>query len=173
MKISIKEAGFDDLHDLAQVHVESWQQAYIGLVPQEYLDSLSIDARQKKWEEIFPSNIAENKHLYIAYDDGQAVGFISFGPNRDERKGGFAEIYAVYLLRKCWGKGIGYMLFEKTTQKLLKDGITKAYLWALSTNQNALASYKKWGGLVDETMITYNQIGGQDVKDIMVNFDLH
>jgi GNAT superfamily N-acetyltransferase len=173
MKYSIKEATFIDLADIARIHVRSWQQTYIGLVPQDYLDSMSVSTFQKKWEGIFQGNISENKNLYIAYDNDEAAGFISFGHNRDKHKDGWGEIYALYLLKQSWGKSIGYALFEKTRQKLLNDGINNAYLWVLDTNENALSAYKKWGGVMDETSTLNTKIGGLDVKEMMINFDLN
>lgn len=143
----IKQATFEDCAEIARIHVQSWQQTYVGLVPQDYLDGMSIPARQIKWEGIFQGRTAEDKNLYIAYDNGEAVGFITFGRNRDNRNDGSGEIYAVYLLKKCWGKGIGYALFETAKQKLHKDGMTAVYLWALDTNVNAITAYRKWGAL--------------------------
>jgi GNAT superfamily N-acetyltransferase len=130
---------------------------------------MSIPDRQKKWEELFQD---KDKNLYVAQDNNETVGFISFGKNRDKRKNGCGEIYAVYLLKKSWNKGIGYALFEKAKQKLLKEGTTTAYLWVLNTNASAITSYRKWGGIVDDTMILDTQIGGQEVKEVMINFDL-
>lgn len=173
MKHYIKEATFADLADIARIHVRSWQQTYVGLVPQAYLDSMDVLTFQKKWEGIFQGNIAENKNLYIAYDNGKAAGFISFGRNRDRHKDGWGEIYALYLLKQSWGKSIGYALFEKTRHKLREGGIDHAYLWVLDTNENALRAYGKWGGIIDKTSTLNTKIGGLDVKEVMVNFDLN
>ncbi|MEJ6553652.1 hypothetical protein PQI51_01275 [Microbacterium esteraromaticum] len=45
----IRPASVDDAHDLAVVHVRSWQQAYRGLMPQAVLDGLSIAEREAGW----------------------------------------------------------------------------------------------------------------------------
>ena len=170
MAYSIREASFEDLPDIARIHVQSWQQTYVGMVPQDYLDGMSIPARQKTWEAIFQGTEAENRNLYIAHDDGEAVGFISFGPSRDDRKRGWGEIYAVYLLKKSWGKSIGYQLFETAERKFRDAGITSVHLWALDANKNALSAYNKWGGIVDPDLIQEDEIGGQKVREIMVIF---
>ncbi len=170
MGFSIREASFGDLPDIARIHVQSWKETYVGLVPQDYLDGLSVPARQKIWDAIFQATAAENRNLYIAHDDGEAVGFISFGPSRDQRKNGWGEIYAVYLLKKSWGKGIGYALFETAKQKLRDKELTSAYLWVLSTNKTALGAYKRWGGIVEPDLIEEDEIGGQKVEEVMVTF---
>jgi hypothetical protein len=45
MKYTIKQATFEDCAEIARIHVQSWQQTYVGLVPQDYLDGMSIPAR--------------------------------------------------------------------------------------------------------------------------------
>ncbi len=170
MAYSIREASFEDLPDIARIHVQSWQQTYVGMVPQDYLDGMSIPARQKAWEAIFQATTTENRNLYIAHDNDEAVGFISFGPNRDQYKAGRGEIYAVYLLKKSWGRAVGYGLFETARQKFCESGITSAYLWVLEANKNALSAYNKWGGIVDPGILHEDEIDGQKVREIMVIF---
>ena len=51
--IRIIEATWDDLPEVARVHVQSWQEAYAGLLPQDYLDNLSVEARLHRWRESF------------------------------------------------------------------------------------------------------------------------
>ena len=37
--LPISAASYDDLPDVAQLHVASWKQTYVGQVPQAYLDN--------------------------------------------------------------------------------------------------------------------------------------
>lgn len=39
-QLRISCASYDDLPEVAQIHVTSWKQAYVGQVPQAYLDNL-------------------------------------------------------------------------------------------------------------------------------------
>jgi hypothetical protein len=73
MGFSIREASFEDLPDVARIHVQSWKETYVGLVPRDYLDGMSVSARQRNWEAIFQATTAENRNLYIVHDDGEAV----------------------------------------------------------------------------------------------------
>lgn len=52
----IRPATVDDAHDLAVVHVRSWQQAYRGLMPQAVLDRLSIAEREAGWARLLASD---------------------------------------------------------------------------------------------------------------------
>ena len=74
----------EDLPDIAEVHVKSWQEVYVGQVPQGYLDGLNVDARQRKWQEGFAADIKDGlPGLVVARCSGMAVGFISYGRARD------------------------------------------------------------------------------------------
>lgn len=170
MNVSITEASFEDLPDVARIHVESWREAYKGLVSQAYLDGMNASARQKKWEDLFRRNAAEDKSLHVARDGSEVVGFISFGRGRDARKVGFGEIYAVYLVKRCWGFGFGHALFGSAVRQLQREGMARVYLWVLDSNVRAIASYQKWGGRVEEDMILHGNIGGQEITEIMMNF---
>lgn len=166
--LEIRSATFDDLGDIAAIHVKVWRQAYIGQVPQDYLDGLDIKARQQKWEELFKGHTSEDKNLYLALQDGKAIGFVSFGRSRDDSMQG--EIYAIYVLQETWGSGAGYALFKIASQSLLRDGYRKIHLWVLDTNDKAIQSYVKWGGLIDRKSVKTADIGGKLIKEITVTF---
>jgi GNAT superfamily N-acetyltransferase len=169
MTYLIKKALLSDVADIARIHVLSWQQTYAGLVPQDYLDSLSISSRKQMWEGIFQKQ--KTTENYLAYDNGEAAGFISFGKGHDQGKEGWGEIYAVYLLKENWGKGIGYALFHKAKVSFLSQGINHIYLWVLASNEQAINSYQKWGGVVDYKQTKDDEIGGQKVREVLVRFD--
>ena len=163
-EIFIRAASYDDLADVARIHVQSWQETYMGQVPQNYLDGMDVKARQKKWEEIFRENAANN-NLYLAFDGAKPIGFISFGRGRDQELLDSGEIYAVYLLREAWGKAAGYTLFKTAEQKLSEQGLNRLYLWVLNSNENALNAYQRWGGKVDNNMTKGAVIGGRYNRD--------
>ena len=47
--MNIRPATVEDAPALAQVHVTSWRETYRGLVPDAYLDSLSVPERTERW----------------------------------------------------------------------------------------------------------------------------
>jgi hypothetical protein len=47
----IRSATPGDARAIATIHVEAWRAAYRGIVPDEYLDSLSIDGRESTWRQ--------------------------------------------------------------------------------------------------------------------------
>ena len=65
-KIIYRQAVAADIPQIAKVHVESWQKSLRGIVPQEYLNELSIEKRTGRWSEIFGRKRDENYKLFVA-----------------------------------------------------------------------------------------------------------
>ncbi len=171
--IKIKSASADDLKNIAEIHVASWRETYVGQVPQDYLDGLNISDRQHNWEQIFQGKTAEDKNLDIAYLNDKPVGFISFGKGRDTEHFDKGEVYAVYLLKEALGQAVGYALFQSAQNKLKEIGISKAYLWVLDTNIHAIKAYQKWGAIIVPNAQKIDKIGQQPIREIMMEFDWH
>jgi hypothetical protein len=59
----------------------SWRQAYRGLLPQEYLDALSVEARTKTWAKAFSQLPGQTPTNLVAELDGQitAIGWFALG----------------------------------------------------------------------------------------------
>lgn len=168
--IQIKRCTFEDIPDIANVHVASWGEAYRGLLPQNFLDGLNVQAWQRTWERIFREESGKDSHVIIAYLDGDPVGFISFGPARDEMFVGMGEIYAIYLIKDVWGLGVGYCLFLEAQTALKGSGFRGSYLWMIETNKKALNSYIRWGGSVDDHLYKLTDIAEQKIREIVVQF---
>lgn len=171
--LTVHIAMYADLPEIAEIHVRVWQQAYRGQMPQDVLDGLDPVARLRSWQEAFTENKDDERFdILLARISGRAVGFLSYGPARDDDRGGGTEVYAIYVLEDCWSKGIGCALFTTLANKLKEKGEKQTYLWVLDTNQKALKAYRKWGGIVENTRIKSISIGGQPLKEISVLFNL-
>lgn len=166
----IRPATFDDLPKVAEVNVAAWREAYVGLVPQIYLDNLDVSEKLGQWQERFASNAEDDQHLDLAFIDDQLIGFIGYGRGRDEGAENCGEIYAAYLLKDYWGMGIGYALFQTAKENWIKNRFSEAYLWVLMENYRAIAAYQKWGGIPDPRSVKEIAIYGQRILDIAVKF---
>lgn len=58
----LRIASATDVGRIAEVHVRTWQVAYRGQVPDEYLDSLSIEDRHTAWLQICLSESGRGWH---------------------------------------------------------------------------------------------------------------
>jgi hypothetical protein len=50
--VHVRSATTGDAEVIATVHVRSWQGAYVGLVPAEILDGLSVEERADMWRQV-------------------------------------------------------------------------------------------------------------------------
>jgi len=171
--IAVRPLTGDDLESIAYIHTRVWQTAYKGHISKDYLDSLDPAERLKKWRAIFEAKGKDRASgTLVAWSEKERAGFLSYGPARDKDRKGWAEIYAVYVLQDKAGCGAGYALFDTAHKILREQNYDKAYLWALESNQSALRSYKKWGGVIDPQRVKQTEIGGKLLKEISVSFDL-
>lgn len=79
----IRPAIIGNARPITEIHVESWQAAYRGLIPDEVLDALSAEQREAMWGKLI---IAGRPSLLVAETFGQVVGFSAFGPCQDKRQ---------------------------------------------------------------------------------------
>ena len=68
----IREALLTDARGIAKVHVRAWQSAYSGLVPDSYLQSLTVELRTNTWIKNIENGLPKT-HILIA-DTNRIVG---------------------------------------------------------------------------------------------------
>jgi GNAT superfamily N-acetyltransferase len=125
----IRPATVADADAIGEVHVRSWQAAYAGLIPADFLARLSASSRAASWAR----HIGDGGQVLVAEEDGVVAGFAAFGPGR---------LYALYLLPEYWGRGLGRALHDRVVEEMPGDS---AILWVLSTNERAKAFYLRQG----------------------------
>lgn len=145
----IRPASFKDAAAVATIHVESWQEAYRGLMPQNYLDALNISERQELWEKRLDTPQSDQKTFVIEDENkNEVLGFSSFGRSKDFSDLG--EIYAIYIAQQWWRHGLGQQLLTASEAALKEDGYREAILWVLSNNQRAIHFYQQAGWYPDK-----------------------
>ncbi len=158
--MTIRVAGSEDAAAIAFVHVSSWKTTYRGIVPEAYLDSLSVEARTQQWQEIFAT---QEFSFFVAEDEAGIFGFATGGKIRQPTADYDAELYAIYLLRERQGQGSGRALFHSLAGALLAKGFTSMTVWVLEQNP-AVGFYRRMGGLqVGQQKI---EIGGVQLDEV-------
>ena len=135
----IRPAKQTDAQALGAVYCLGWQEGYLGLMPQFFLDALTAENCAPK-----PDHIAPDRRL-VAEVDGEVVGTVTFGKGRDSDSDGLAEIYSLYVLPDHWGRGQGRDLLRAAAEKLKGQGYPGLYLWTLRDNARACAFYEHLG----------------------------
>ena len=148
----------DDRFAISKVYEESWKYAYQGIVPQDYLNSIS----EGQWASHIEQ--ADRKNLVMIEDD-RIIATSSFGKSRMEEMNGFGEIISLYFLPEYMGKGYGRLLLQEVVSELKKMGFDKVFLWVLDENRNARHFYEKCGFVKTERYLISN-IGGKELKEV-------
>ncbi len=142
--VSIRRAEPADAEALAHLHLDVWDDAYTGLMPQGILDDRreKVDERIARWREILTN---AKDATWLADGPEGLIGFAGSGPGRDNDTDIELELYALYVRASYYGTGVGYALFEQTV------GDRAAYLWVLADNQRARDFYERQGFRLDGT----------------------
>ncbi|MET8845589.1 GNAT family N-acetyltransferase [Amycolatopsis sp. NPDC004625] len=136
---TVRAATVADAPAIGEIHVRSWQAAYDGLIPADFLARLSASSRATAWARRIGDGAGQ---VLVAEDDGIVVGFAAFGPS---------QLYALYLLPEFWGRGLGRVLHDRVVENMTGDS---AVLWVLATNERAKAFYVRQGWVDDDARQT-------------------
>jgi ribosomal protein S18 acetylase RimI-like enzyme len=136
----IRPATLADIDAIAEFQTACWREAYRGLVPDAYLDSVSVDVRAVRWRERLTSGA---RQIAIGWSSTEIAGVISWGPAAEGDPA--LELKSLYVGAQYRGSGLAAML----TQTALGD--RPAQLWVFEQNPRAQAFYRKLGFAPDGT----------------------
>lgn len=160
---TLRLARPDDAAALGELHVAAWRETYPGLLPDEMLAGLSVEARTATWARMLALRDASSTVVRLAEVQGRPVGFAATSPQRDPMLGarGYdGEIAAIYLLRAGQRRGIGAALMRAAAADLLERGRKGASLWVLRENATARRFYERHGGsLIGEKSEAHGRAG--------------
>ena len=151
LKFTFREANVADALAVAEVHVQSWRESFAGIVPQTFLDKMSVENRTKAFETGFA---LDSYKMFVAETEANGiVGFADFGKTRDNQNKFEAELYAIYLLRDFQRMGIGGKLFDLGAKYLVANNMNSLSLTALEVSPYK-QFYEKMGGHLVERKTT-------------------
>ena len=164
----VRNVKKEDLRAVSEIAVRGWQTAYRGIIDDEYLDSLSVEANYQKRLKDYKEN-----GFIVAELDNEVVGFCRytlenlFSKEMPEIDG---EICAIYVKPELKRNGIGRELFKYVFYEFKKNGNKKIILWCLKVNYPSRAFYEKMGGvLCGENTITK---GGKEYKEVGFKYNV-
>ena len=151
MGMVIRDATVDDALAVADAHIRSWQAAYRGLLPPEFLDELGdhLEARTRWWSRLLTSDPDD---VLVAEEDGIVVGFARVAKCRDADHGllhKVGEVQAIYLVESAWDKGLGRELMAAAEARLAARRLTSMCVWVLGANRRARRFYEAAGWHAD------------------------
>lgn len=157
-------ANPEDARVVAEIHVEAWRAAYVGIVPAEYLATLSVDKREAMWSACIAAGKPE---LLLAKADGTVTGWLSFGRCRDEGSAFTqAEVWAIYVRPASWSSGAGQALWLRARELMRAQGFESCSLWVLALNERAIRFYGAAGFVDDGAAPKTFPLGGAQLQEI-------
>ncbi len=136
-EVTIRAALAQDSHATALIHVRSRQDAYRSQAPGHILDSLSVEGREQRWRGRFADS-DRGVRVWLAERGGQAMGFASTGPARDQNAAtNSGEVYAISVHPKVIATGVDRLLFDHAAADLGSRVFQATTLWVLETNRRA------------------------------------
>jgi GNAT superfamily N-acetyltransferase len=169
MDVACRSATAADVPAIAAVRIRSWQEAYRGSVPQDYLDALDVDAEIARRE----GRPLDGQHVAVV--DGSVVGWLYVGPYRaddgEELPGpSCGEVGAIYALPEVWGHGVGRSLLIYGLGELRRLGLSPVLLWVLVANERARRFYERAGFRADGPVVDF-EVGGATLPEMRYRYD--
>ncbi|MFT4416444.1 N-acetyltransferase family protein [Fredinandcohnia humi] len=163
--MQIRKAVVSDAKGIAKVHVDSWKSTYKGIVPDEFLEQLKYESREKMWNQAIPTST-----VFVAENEvGHIVGFSSGGKEREGNYEGYeGEVYAIYLLGEYQGQGIGKKLVEPIVAQLREMKINSMLVLVLEENKSCLFYEALGARKLDSIEI---EIGGKALREAVYVWD--
>jgi GNAT superfamily N-acetyltransferase len=168
MNAAVRKAVVEDAEAIAVVHIETWQTAYRGQLPDEYLDRLSDDLERRigMWRSQIGQMPGAKHQIWVAEAAGRVAGFVAFGPAREADSTIAAEVYAIYVNPRNWGAGLGRRLFQEATDRLISHKYATAILWVLESNARARRFYEVAGWSTDGGAKVEKRPDGTELREV-------
>jgi len=161
--MKIRKAKPEDAKIITQINVETWQNAYKGIIDDAILDARKVDEKRiSTWKGI----IQKPDLTVLVCEDEDIVGYLSAGPARDNW-GIENEIYALYVHPLAQRKGVGSALIKEYRQVLKNKSF---YLYALKKNTKAARFYEKNGGVINKNFSRNLTIQNQILEELCYVF---
>lgn len=142
----IRHAHIEDAFRIAEIQIGCWRTAYNGLIPDAYLQGLDVDKRERTWRGFVGD---ASSPVLVSQIDKEITGFCHIAPSRDRDASATAEIIAIYVDPRHWGKGFGRNLFASALSFARQQQFHHLSLWTLAGNDPARGFYESLGFQLD------------------------
>ncbi|MFE7901383.1 GNAT family N-acetyltransferase [Streptomyces sp. NPDC057424] len=148
--LRVREMTIADCDRVAEIRTRGWQSAYRGLIPQSYLDGLSLEEDAERRRTYLSQGDGSVVNLVAEDARGELLGWACHGRYREgEVLTGDAELYAIYVHPDQVGRGVGQALLTESLARCTAAGHGRILLWVLKENDRARRFYERAGFRAD------------------------
>lgn len=161
--MTIRRALVADAETVGRIHVESWNVAYRGIMPDDVIARSDLAYRTALWKQ----RIADHEWpVFLIEEKGTCVAFCQMVPTKDadddpQRVG---HITSLHVLPELRGKGFGRVLMEHVLGEFRRRRFSEVTLWVLEENRNARRFYETCGFRVDGGTRPYPKTNVPEVR---------
>ncbi len=166
IKMYIRHATTKDAKYIAKIQVESWRMGYKGIMPDEYLKSLSVKEKTEDWNEAL-SKQGKGINLVIE-SNGIISGFSVYGPARDKALSNknMGELVSLNVSPIFWGNGLGSELTKYVIESAYEYKWSSLCLWVIKKNTRARRLYEHLGFSVKDSEKIDTKLTGHELHEI-------
>lgn len=169
--VHFRRATTEDAAGIAQVHVDGWQRAHEGLVPEEYIRCKSSHGAADFWRAELELEAPDRKP-WVALIEDRIIGFADGGMARDaDLDAGSGEVYTLFVAPECWEKGIRTNLLKHVARDLKEHEFSRAVFWIMAADEmmRAFAAYVGWRA---DGTTRIEDCAGTQVEEVRYAYDL-
>ncbi|HXM39272.1 MAG TPA: GNAT family N-acetyltransferase [Gemmatimonadales bacterium] len=161
--MKLRRATLADAAAVGRIHVESWNVAYRGIMPDDVIARTDLTYRTKFWGE----RIADPEWpVFVITEEGDIVAFCQMIPSRDPDDDAtrVGHITSLHVLPHLRGRGHGRALVDHVLAEFRRRGFAELTLWVLEENRTARQFYEKYGFRLDGGTRTYPKTAVPEVR---------
>ena len=161
--MTLRRATVNDASAVGHIHVESWNVAYRGIMPDDVIARTDLAYRARFWSE----RIADpDWPVFVIEENGQRVAFCQMVPSRDpdDDPTRVGHITSIHVLPHLRGRGHGRALVDHVLAEFQRRGFIEVTLWVLEQNSPARKFYERYGFRQDAATRRYPRTEVPEVR---------
>jgi GNAT superfamily N-acetyltransferase len=178
--VSVRPAAAADVAELARIQLDTWRLAYQTVLPDQVLQSLTVDEVAASWQAAVRTPPSQRHHVLVAMEGQWQVGFTAFGPDPDRQPADpepdttFA--ISVLLVEPRWGRrGHGSRLLAAVADLAREAGVNRLVAWVAAADTASLQFYRSAGWEADglqRNLVTGAETGAGTVGELRLHTSL-
>ena len=158
--LNVREVQDKDIIDIAQISIDVWRTTYKGLIPDSYLNNLSLDKRKRLATDVLEDN-EMNRFMYVLENgSGKVIGFARANIETNQEGENIGELGAIYILKDYQRRGLGKLLVKNVFKKFLNLKIDRVKVWVLEGNPS-IGFYEAMGAVLSNQRLA--KLGTVDI----------
>ena len=162
MKILIEKASKEDAYVLAELKINIWKDVYKNILPEQYLNNLSIEKKTQKYLKELQDDSSINI-FFIKTNPNNIIGTLRIRYYYNFNKK-YACIEDLYLVSSYHAKGFGGAAFKFAVDKAKSQHCNFLTAWIVENNKSARKLATKYGFLETNSVRLHTDTGSKLIQ---------